>query len=127
VLIPAQLVETGTTGAGDPAAGRAGRHEQLPAAPARLVREAGPRPSAPAPPWESAVAPPPGPRPGHAPLPRRERLANLAPELRTDAPAVAEHPAPRRPQRGPDEARGAMSAFQRGSRLGRESTNEDKR
>jgi len=156
VLIPARLVEAGTPGPdGPPAAGRAGRHEQLSAAPARLVPEVVPRPSggdgagslgqrtgppapgtgpaerapvaAAAPPWEIGAAPAPGPRRGHAPLPRRERLANLAPELRTDITAAAEQPAPHRPQRSPDEARGAMSAFQRGSRLGRDSASEDKR
>jgi signal transduction histidine kinase len=104
-------------------------------------------PVVPAPPWEIAAAPPPAvpsavppaatsaPRHGHAPLPRRERLANLAPGLRADATGTdatgatraAGHPAPRRPPRSPDEARGAMSAFQRGSRLGRNSASEDKR
>jgi signal transduction histidine kinase len=156
VLIPTGLVETGTGGAdGPPAPVRAGRHEQLPAAPARLVTGAVPRPSGgdgadalgqrtgppaagtspaqpgratvQAPPWETAAAPSPEPRLGRAPLQRRERLANLAPELRTDAAVPAEHPAPRRPQRSPDEARGAMSAFQRGSRFGRDSASEDKR
>ncbi|HEY3882572.1 MAG TPA: nitrate- and nitrite sensing domain-containing protein [Trebonia sp.] len=164
VLIPARLVETGPAGAYDPPApGRAGRHEQLPAAPALLGRGAVPRPAGgdgadslghrmappaarpgpaqpdrvavPAPPWENATSPvpppsptpAPGPRRGHAPLARRERLANLAPELRTDATEAAGQPAPRRPQRSPDQARGSMSAFQRGSRLGRDSASEDKR
>jgi signal transduction histidine kinase len=157
VLIPASLVEVApTTGAsGPPAPGRGGRHEQVPSPPPRLVPDALPRlaggdgadtvgrrkvePTAgtgpdrpggaavPAPPWEIAAAPPPTPRRGHAPLPRRERLANLAPGLRTDANGAAGHSAPRRPQRSPDEARGAMSAFQRGSRLGRDSASEDKR
>jgi signal transduction histidine kinase len=155
VLIPDGLVETGTPSADGPAApGRPGRHEQMPVAPARLVPRAAPRlaggdgadsagqmmrPSATgtgpeqpgrvataALPWEAA-APRPEPRHGHAPLARRERLTNLAPGLRTDANVTTEHPAPRRPSRGPDEARGAMSAFQRGSRLGRDSASEDKR
>jgi Nitrate and nitrite sensing/Histidine kinase-, DNA gyrase B-, and HSP90-like ATPase/HAMP domain len=153
VLIPARLVETGPAGAdGQPAPGRAGRHEQLPAAPALLGPGAVPRPAggdgadslgplnggrgaartdyAPvvAPPWENAPAPAPslapGPGRGHAPLQRRERLANLAPELRADNAEAAGQPAP---QRSPDQARGSMSAFQRGSRLGRDSASEDKR
>jgi signal transduction histidine kinase len=166
VLIPARLVETGTTGAdGPPTQVRAGRHEQLPAAPALpgpgvLPRPAGgdgadslgqrtgptparPRPAepyrvaVPAPPWENAPSPSPsssssssaspGPRRGRAPLERRQRLANLAPELRADTTEAAGQPAPRRPQRTPDQARGSMSAFQRGSRLGRDSASEDKR
>jgi signal transduction histidine kinase len=155
VLIPARLVETAPDGAdGQPAPVRAGRHEQPPAAPALLGPRVVPRPAggdgadslgplgprsgspgaartdhAPvvAPPWENAPSPAPGPGRGHAPLQRRERLANLAPELRTDSAEAAGQPAPRRPQRSPDEARGAMSAFQRGSRLGRDSASEDKR
>jgi signal transduction histidine kinase len=164
VLIPGRLVETGTTGADGPLApGRAGRHEQLPAAPAPPGRGLVPRPAGgdgadspghrmappaarpgpaqpdyaavPAPPWENAPspappaapAPPAGPGRGRAPLARRERLANLAPELRTDTTEAAGQPVPRRPQRSPDEARGSMSAFQQGSRRGRDSASEDKR
>jgi signal transduction histidine kinase len=128
VLIPAGLTETGAPEpSGRSAPGRPGRHEQLPAAPA----EAGPhqpdRRAAPAPPWEIATAPPPGPKREHTPLPHRERLANLAPGLRTETTGAAEHAALRRPQRRPDEARGAMSAFQHGSRRGRDSASEDQR
>jgi signal transduction histidine kinase len=156
VLIPAGLVETAPASAGGLAApGRPGRHEQVPIAPVRLApgavphraggnraespsqRTSPPDPGvgpdepghagAPALPWATASALAPEHGRGHAPLARRERLANLAPQLRTDATGTPEHPAPRRPPRGPDEARGAMSAFQRGSRLGRDSASEDKR
>jgi signal transduction histidine kinase len=155
VLIPAWLVDVagGTRAVGPGARGPGGRHEQAPAGPAGLVPDAVPRPAGgggaaslgprvvestgaidparpgvaavPAPPWKIAAAPPPAPRHGRAPLPRRERLANLAPGLRTDAAGSPEYSAPRRPQRSPDEARGAMSAFQRGSRLGRDSASEE--
>jgi signal transduction histidine kinase len=162
VLIPARLVEAAATRADGPAAaGRAGRHEQLPAAPApsgpgmvpypaggdgadSLGQQLGPpatrprppqpdRVAVPAPPWENAPSPSPSPSPSagsrreRAPLQRRERLANLAPELRTDTTEGAGQPAPRRPPRNPDQARGSMSAFQQGSRLGRDSASEDKR
>jgi hypothetical protein len=124
VLIPARLVETEADG--PPAPVRAGRHEQLPGAPAL--------------PGPGALSRPAGgdgadslgqrtgpPRRGRAPLQRRERLANLAPELRADTTGAGGQPAPRRPQRSPDQARGSMSAFQRGSRLGRDSASEDTR
>ncbi|HEX4094161.1 MAG TPA: nitrate- and nitrite sensing domain-containing protein [Trebonia sp.] len=141
VLIPAELVETAAHLAdGSAAPGRPGRHEQVPVAPARLGSAAAARPAGRdgadlpgqrmSPPMGQpgrAAALPPEPRRGHAPLARRERLANLAPGLQTDAAGTPEHLAPRRPRRGPDEARGAMSAFQRGSRLGRDSASEDKR
>ena len=81
--------------------------------------------------WETPPGPP-GPVPararrGRAPLPRRERLANLAPGLRPDADGAAGHASPRRPPRSPEEARGSMSAFQRGTRLGRDFADEDNR
>jgi hypothetical protein len=64
-------------------------------------------------------------------LPRRERQANLAPGLRleADGPAHhgAHHAAPQRPPRSPEQARGSMSAFQRGTRLGRDSSGQDNR
>ena len=103
VLIPAGLVEAGTADAeGPPAPGRAGRHEQLPAAPARFAPAVVPRPSggdgaealgwrtgpqsagtgpaqpalaAPARPRETAAVSSPEPRHGRAPLQRRQRLA----------------------------------------------------
>jgi signal transduction histidine kinase len=67
----------------------------------------------------AATWPEPHPHPGHgrAPLPRRERLANLAPGLRPDT-QDAGSAAPRR-TRSPEQARGSMSAFQHGTRLGR--------
>jgi hypothetical protein len=58
-----------------------------------------------------------------APLPRRERLASLAPGLRPDAPAAASS-RPRR-LRSPEEARSSMSAFQRGTQLGRDDSGQD--
>jgi Nitrate and nitrite sensing/Histidine kinase-, DNA gyrase B-, and HSP90-like ATPase/HAMP domain len=61
---------------------------------------------------------------GRAPLPRRERMASLAPGLRLDAPAAEPGP-PSRRTRSPEEARGSMSAFQRGTRLGREAPGQD--
>lgn len=95
--------------------------------------------------WGATVAPPaawetrPGapdlvPQPsrgGRAPLPRRERMANLAPGLRADvrtpdSTQTADIVRPRRPQ-SPEEARGSMSAFQRGTRLGREALGQDNR
>jgi anti-sigma regulatory factor (Ser/Thr protein kinase) len=95
--------------------------------------------------WEAPVAPPaawetppgtPDPasqpsRGGRAPLPRRERMANLAPGLRADeetseSTQTAGIIRPRRPQ-SPEEARGSMSAFQRGTRLGRASLGQDSR
>lgn len=146
VLIPAGLVETGT-GDGIVASARAGRHEQLPGPPHpawpgpgavprpsggdgadSLGQQTGPLATGSAQPGRGA-SPAPTPKPGRAPLQRRERLASLAPELRPDAAGAraAEDRVPQRPQRSPDEARGAMSAFQRGSRLGRDSASEDKR
>jgi Nitrate and nitrite sensing/HAMP domain/Histidine kinase-, DNA gyrase B-, and HSP90-like ATPase len=75
-------------------------------------------------PRDTAPRAEPGPaRRNRAQLPRRERLANLAPMLRLDA-ETADSPGPRRP-RSPEEARGSMSAFQRGTRLGRDSPDQD--
>lgn len=69
-------------------------------------------------------------RGGRAPLPRREKLANLAPGLRVDVETAGtrtpDSTRPSRP-RSPEEARGAMSAFQRGTRLGRDSLGQDNR
>jgi signal transduction histidine kinase len=81
-----------------------------------------------APPWELAtdlVSDP--PRRGRAPLPRRERQANLAPGLRLEPDGTADHDAPHRPPRSPEQARGSMSAFQRGTRAGRDLAGEDNR
>ena len=156
VLIPADVVETQAGGDDGPAApSRAGRHEQRPAVPAQAGREPVPRlsggdgadslgrttgapaaepvgdrrrPAAPAAPTREIAA---GRAPGQAmqvraSLPRRERLANLAPGLRPDAGEAADHAVSRRPRRSPEEARGSMSAFQRGTRLGRDLPDEDK-
>jgi signal transduction histidine kinase len=110
---------------GLPPAGR--RRAELPA-------KSGPRPpseqqarvaATPAP-WElpdaqSDQTPRPATR-SRSPLPHRERLANLAPQLRPDAGAPEGRP-PRRP-RSAEEARGSMSALQRGTRLGRDVQDE---
>jgi hypothetical protein len=74
----------------------------------------------------------PGPAPGRsgrsrAALPRRERLANLAPGLQLNAKESPQAAAPRRPPRSPEEARGSMSAFQRGTRMGRDAPGQDNR
>jgi signal transduction histidine kinase len=155
VLIPVGAVEAPDGMDGVPSAsGRPGRHEQLPAVPAQ-ARQPAPRlsgsdgsdsfgraipppgmevyddsrrPAATsAPAREVAPSPAPGPaRAGRAPLPRRERMANLAPGLRPDAGGDTDDSAPRRPQRSPEEARGSMSAFQHGTRTGRNVAGKDK-
>ncbi|WP_449062525.1 sensor histidine kinase [Planomonospora algeriensis] len=54
-------------------------------------------------------------------LPRRVRQANLAPQLRQDAPEPEERaPDPPAAGRSPEEARALFSAFQAGARRGRE-------
>jgi signal transduction histidine kinase len=134
---------------------RPGRHEQLQRAPAEMApgpvplprgrddadlrgRSAAEPPAEPASPsWPDVqasaaspaprdTAPGPVPRPAgrrRAPLPRRERLANLAPGLRSDAQDT-DSTRPRR-SRSAEEARGSMSAFQRGTRLGRDTPGRD--
>ena len=75
---------------------------------------------------ELTLGPAPGSaKPGRARLPRRERLANLAPGLRLEAETPHSAASPR--SRSPEEARGSMSAFQRGTRLGRDSSSQDNR
>jgi signal transduction histidine kinase len=103
---------------------------------AELPAKRGPRPAAEqqarvaatSAPWELPAAPgEQAPRPAtrsRAPLPHRERLASLAPQLRPDA-GGPEGRAPRR-ARSAEEARGSMSALQRGTRLGRELKDEGK-
>ncbi|WP_460746857.1 sensor histidine kinase [Nocardiopsis oceani] len=58
--------------------------------------------------------------PGRAGLPRRNRQAHLAPQLRDDPVSVpaAEEPDPT-PQRSPEQARRMMDAFSAGTRRGR--------
>jgi hypothetical protein len=76
-------------------------------------------------PWQAASGPAPGrARRSRAALPRRERMANLAPELRVNAETPQDSIGPRR-VRSAEEARGSMSAFQRGTRLGRDSRSRD--
>jgi signal transduction histidine kinase len=82
-------------------------------------------------PWETT--PEPAPAPGthrRAALPRRERLANLAPGLRSngggpDGGRPADQAAPGRSRRSAEDARSSMSAFQRGTRQGRNPARED--
>jgi signal transduction histidine kinase len=147
VLIPAAAVDMADAGGEvPPPPVRRGRHEQPPGAPVRLARDltpslagtGGPGPAgngapsmagtaAPLPagapvrvaPWDIAAGPAPT-RSGRAPLPRRERLANLAPGLRADAGQRPDHKPTAQSRRSPHEARGSMSAFQRGTRLGRD-------
>jgi len=141
VLIPSSaVVPDGAAADGDPRpAGRSGRHDQ----PWQAPDESAPGPAVPQPrgtgmpdlrvaaaaepPAEfllAVAAPPaadkpePRPRHGRAPLPRRERLANLVPKLLPDTQDVGSA-APRR-TRSPEHARGSMSAFQHGTRLGRD-------
>jgi len=85
------------------------------------------QPSAASPaPHETAPGTPPGtPRRSRAPLPRRDRLASLAPG-RSTVRSVRFQLQPRRP-RSPEEARSSISAFQRGTRLGRDSSGGDNR
>ena len=73
---------------------------------------------------------PPGPefgkgRRSRPALPRRERMANLAPGLRPGG-EPADSTRPRRPH-SPEGASSSMSAFQRGTRLGRDSTGPENR
>jgi signal transduction histidine kinase len=97
--------------------------------PSRARRDSAPAATAASvPPWETAADRPPGqPRRGRAPLPRRERQANLAPGLRLEAGGATHHAAPQRPPRSAEQARGSMSAFQRGTRLARDSSGQDNR
>ena len=52
------------------------------------------------------------------PLPRRQRQANLVPQLQLDAQSAPKTKQPRR-ARTPEEAHNSMSSFQRGTREGR--------
>ena len=78
-----------------------------------------------APPESSEPAPSPAPRSRRRPLPKRTKLANLAPQLQLDGP-----PATTRATRGsgglraPEDARRSMSSFQRGTRQGRDSSRQ---
>ncbi|HLY65963.1 MAG TPA: ATP-binding protein, partial [Chloroflexota bacterium] len=113
----APLLEAAVAAAGPAQESRATEH----APPFAVVRDAEHAASASAP-WDKARAPVTGvARAGRAPLPHREPLANLAPGLRPDADAAPHSDTPARPRRSPEEARGSMSAFQRGTRLGRHS------
>jgi signal transduction histidine kinase len=147
VLIPSGVVGPDGAADGEPRpAGRPGRHEQprqpadeaahapvpqprgtgsagpqgsVPPAELPLSSSADPRPAtASSAPWDAVARPVPRtPGRGRAPLPQRERLANLAPGLRPDT-REPDNGRPRR-ARSAEEARGSMSAFQQGTRLGR--------
>jgi hypothetical protein len=58
-------------------------------------------------------------------LPRRVRQANLVPQLRPDSPVPAEPEQPEAAERRPEEARALFSAFQAGTRRGREEHGDD--
>jgi signal transduction histidine kinase len=60
------------------------------------------------------------------PLPRRQRQANLVPQLQLDAEATQKTRQPRR-TRTPEEAHNSMSSFQRGTREGRGPSSEHNR
>lgn len=149
VLIPSSVIGPDGAADGEPrSTGRPGRHEQprqaadevtqapvpqprgvgvdqpgrvMAAPPAEVPSTSPPdrRPAAaPLAPWDAAAKPTPRTAGrGRAPLPQRERLANLAPGLRPGT-RDPDNVRPRR-QRSPEEARGSMSAFQQGTRLGR--------
>jgi hypothetical protein len=54
------------------------------------------------------------------PLPRRQRQANLAPQLQNDTPSVPDTPVSEsRRARSAEQARNSMASFQRGTRQGR--------
>jgi len=72
------------------------------------------RPASP-PPRERPPTPAPRERP---PLPRRQRQANLVPQLQLDTEAGPKTSRPRR-TRTPEEAHNSMASFQRGTRQGR--------
>ncbi|MDA2808722.1 sensor histidine kinase [Nocardiopsis suaedae] len=80
------------------------------------------RSAAPAPAPSATTAPaPPAAEDGRPALPKRRRQAGLAPQLREEPaapPAEAAAPAPLEPS--PERARAVMSAFQKGTRRGRE-------
>ncbi|MDA2814651.1 nitrate- and nitrite sensing domain-containing protein [Nocardiopsis sp. RSe5-2] len=88
----------------------------------RSAAPRGARPAAPAPaPHEPTAPAPPAAEDGRPALPKRRRQAGLAPQLREDPaapPAGAAAPALLEPS--PERARAVMSAFQKGTRLGRE-------
>ncbi|WAL64327.1 nitrate- and nitrite sensing domain-containing protein [Amycolatopsis cynarae] len=72
-----------------------------------------------------SAATPPRPSPGRkrAPLPRRVRQANLAPQLQVDTPsgqATSPGTSTSRQLRSPEQARSSLASFQRGTRQGRD-------
>lgn len=74
-------------------------------------------------PRERQPSPAPRERP---PLPRRQRQANLVPQLQLDNQATQKTRQPRR-TRTPEEAHNSMSSFQRGTREGRGPLSEHNR
>jgi hypothetical protein len=123
VLIPSSVVASAP--ADDwPELSQAGRYQQLPGVPSEAGQVVVPRPNSPQRTVGDRTKDP--ARQSRAPLPRRERLANLAPGLRLSAEAAGSH-ASRPPSRSAEEAHGSMSAFQRGTRLGRGSSGQDNR
>lgn len=150
VLIPTKMLESDQTGQDGPGDGatidsqdRAARHRRAPSFVPRPTRD--PVPPLPheeerdlmrqwpteEPPAEPSGAefPPSSPSiPAVKPtrsrpaLPRRTRQSHLAPQLRLDSQISMKNSAPRR-LRSPDEARNAMSSFQRGTRQARDTSN----
>jgi Nitrate and nitrite sensing/Histidine kinase-, DNA gyrase B-, and HSP90-like ATPase len=146
VLIPASAIETVGGGEGS-FAPPPRRDEQSPGSTGRIARdvkrgasggdgvdslgqtvgirssEAAAARVAAAPPWELANDSG-QPSRRRAPLPRRERLTNLAPGLRPDFDGDVERAVPVNQHRTPEHARGSMSAFQQGTRRGRDVAHE---
>ncbi|MGB3440414.1 MAG: nitrate- and nitrite sensing domain-containing protein [Actinophytocola sp.] len=74
----------------------------------------------------SRERPPGSPRRDRPQLPRRQRQANLVPQLQLEAQDTQMISKPR-PARTPDEAKNSMSSFQRGTRQGRANPSEHNR
>ncbi|MUL42763.1 HAMP domain-containing protein [Streptomonospora sp. PA3] len=121
----------GTEGDG-PAARTAGRRRrEVAAGPAQPLPGPAqqPRPDEPAGPPDEQPAPAPSGSGGERPaLPRRRRQANLAPQLRQDPAPTPKGGIPglsaAESTRGPEDARRMMSAFQSGTRRGREQSDD---
>lgn len=84
------------------------------------------RPPAPAPPAQRE-RPSSAPRRERPPLPRRQRQANLVPQLQVDTPQSTQKTGQQRRTRTPEEAGNSMSSFQRGTRQGRGQPSEHNR
>ncbi|HEX3789046.1 MAG TPA: nitrate- and nitrite sensing domain-containing protein [Pseudonocardiaceae bacterium] len=76
------------------------------------------------PPEAPAARPSSAPRSKRRPLPKREKLANLAPQLQLDSPTGTRAARGSIGLRTPEDARRSMSSFQRGTRQGRDSSGQ---